>query len=93
MLLNNKIKENDVVTMRSISGEEIVAQVVSQDSDIVMVKKPMTLVDTNGGYGLSQMTFTISEDSVIPIFKHSLMLVTQTEESMAAQYLNSFKKN
>lgn len=89
MLFTN-ISEGDVVTMKTISGEEIVARYVDENEKAYQVKKPMTLVHTGSGMGLMPYILTIHNDMNVDIYKHGLSIAPiKSDMNMASQYIEN----
>lgn len=89
-MLFSTINEGDVVTLKTIAGEEIVARYV-EDKDIAyVVRKPMTLIQNHSGVGLLPYVLTTEEDVEVTINKHALSVnPIKSEESMSAQYIEA----
>ena len=64
MLINKGISPGEVVTIKVVTGEEIVAKYVEETSTGHKVSRPMVLSMTQKGLGMMPMLFTVDPDSV-----------------------------
>lgn len=91
---------SDVVTLKLVSGEEVVASLVSKlsptlDSNVAAyrVSKPQTLqfrpFGNSGQMGLAFMPWTLSNPSIreVEIPATFVMCMVDTDEEVARQYL------
>ena len=50
-MLISKFKKGDVVTIKLISAEELIAEVLEDNEEDIVVKRPMTLMIGSKGMG------------------------------------------
>lgn len=79
-------KEGDVVSIKLSSGEEMVANLVKEDSNTLTVSKPLMLVASEGGMGLAPYMFTVSPETKIAIRLNNVITVVKTAEDAAKMY-------
>lgn len=89
MLIETPYRANDTITLKLTSGEEVVARFVKEDDKKLTVKKPLTLMATQHGFGLGPYAVTIPQDSELSINKNTIVFVAKTEPEMAKQYMSS----
>jgi nitrous oxidase accessory protein NosD len=89
MLINKGISPGEVVTIKVVTGEEIVAKYVEETSTGHKVSRPMVLSMTQKGLGMMPMLFTVDPDSDILINSASIVMITVTEADFAKQYTTS----
>jgi hypothetical protein len=89
MIIEQPLKANDTITIKTIGGDEIVARYVQEDELTITVLKPLALMATPNGIGLGPFAFTISQDAKLKLNKSSVVFVAKTEEAMAGQYMTS----
>lgn len=80
------IKPNDTITIKLMSGEEVVARLVEDREDIFVVSRPMAVVNLQSGLGLGPYIFTAQPHSNIPIVKKNVVTYCLTESHMARKY-------
>jgi hypothetical protein len=81
------IKQGDIITIKLMSGEEVVAKLEEDQSEVIKVAKPRAVVNIpQKGIGLGPFVFTVSQTAVIDIFKKNVVCYAETEDGMARQY-------
>ncbi len=94
-MLKEPIKKDDVIAMKLVSGEEVIAKVVTNDETMLTVNKPLTLIHTPKGIAMSQYMLMQDMTSPISIAKEKVMIMTKANTMAADQYtqtLSSIKK-
>jgi hypothetical protein len=88
MLINTtKFKPNEVVTMKLVTGEEIISRLVVSEGLSYKVSKPLVLSMTPNGVGMTPFLFTADIDGEIDIPSSAVVAITKTEQNTAGQYL------
>jgi len=89
MIIEQPIKPNETITLKTTSGDEVVARFVSEDDTTITIFKPLALVASQNGMGLAPFAFTVALDSKIKLYKNAVIFMAKTESEMAKQYLAS----
>ena len=89
MIIETGYTASDAVTIKTISGEEVIARFVEEDKDTITVVKPMALVMAQQGPGLGPYTFTVNPDSKLKINKAGILFVVKSDPEMGKQYIES----
>lgn len=89
MIIETPYKATDTVTIKTVSGEEIVARFIEEDDKTISLEKPMTIMASQQGIGLGPFTFTINPDARVKINKSAVLVVHKTDAEMAKQYVSS----
>lgn len=89
MIIETPYKQNDTVTIKTTTGEEIVARFVEETEKTITVQKPMAIMATQQGLGLGPFAFTLPQDAKVNLNKHGILLIHKTETDMASQYVQS----
>jgi hypothetical protein len=89
MFINNahKFDPQDVVTMKLVNGDEIVAEIVEDASMYYVVKRPQTVVPSAKGMGLMPSLFTGKENAEITVSKQHVMMATASVDEMVRHYI------
>lgn len=88
MLLNNQtFKTNEILTMKLITGEEIITKFIEDSGFSYKVYKPLVLSVTAQGVAMTPFLFTAEIEGAIDIPKSAVIAVTQTEKQTAGQYI------
>lgn len=88
MLLEKSFKEGDVITMKLITGEEILARYVEETDSYYKINKPRSIVMTQQGIGLSSFLFTGDDAAEVRLNK-PVMVCAHTENDFAKQYIQA----
>jgi hypothetical protein len=89
MLIDKGITANEVITIRTTGGDEVLGKLVEETQDSYVVSKPLLLAANQKGVGLVPMLFTVNPDKDIKIMKSSVMAVAPTDTDFAKQYTQS----
>lgn len=89
MIIETPYKATDAVTIKTISGEEIIARFVEEDDKTITIVKPMALVMAQNGPGLGPYTFTVNPDTKIKLNKAGILFVIKSDPEMGKQYIES----
>jgi hypothetical protein len=88
MLITTPYKNGDIVSLKVTSGEEILAKLVEEKDDVIIVTKPFALVPgQGGGLGMMPWILSIEPGQNISINKNTIMLLHKTEEGIGKQYI------
>ena len=80
-------KTNDIVTMKLVTGEEVISKFVSGETDSYKVNKPLVLSITPNGVAMTPFLFTAELNGDINIPKHVVVAIAITEKSTSGQYI------
>ncbi len=87
MLLENIIKPGDVVTIKLVSGEEIITRFESEGNDFVKISKPLALVAGGKSLGMIPWIFLAAAEN-FKLNKHAISVGPLLSKKEAAdQYL------
>lgn len=89
MIIEKKYDEGDVITFKTVAGEEVIARLAKQEKDSMKIRKPMALTSANGGLGMVPWTFTVNPDSSLDINLNTIVFLAKTDEGTAKQYIES----
>ena len=87
MFIETPIKNGDTVTLKLISGEEVVGRLSDTTQSHLTLSKPMTFIMGPQGLGMVPYMFSAPEDAKIKIKEIAIVAVTKTEEQVNKQYL------
>jgi hypothetical protein len=86
MIIETPYKEQDVVSMKLASGEEILGKLESETDAKLKVSKPFALVPSQQGLGLMPYMLSVSPDAKVEINKTNVVCIAKTEQGIASQY-------
>ena len=85
MLINKSFSSGDVVSIKLINGDEIIARFDSEDNDSVTINRPMALTMAQGGLGMIPWVFLGKEDA-IRLSKSNTFFIVESKSEAAKQY-------
>ena len=87
MLLNLKkdFSNGDVVSIKLINGDEIIARFESEEADTITISRPLALTMSGQGLGMIPWVFLGKEDS-ITLLKRNTFFVVASKGEAAKQY-------
>ena len=80
-------KPNDIITMKLVTGEEIITKFISSDDNGYKVSKPLVLSITAQGPAMTPFLFTAELEGEITLPKNVAIAVAKTEKTTANQYI------
>ena len=88
MLISKKFKENDVISLKVSSGEEVIGRYLREDDAYFYITKPNVLMMNGQGMGMVPYMFTVNPDQDYAISKSSVITLSTTDGDVAKQYLS-----
>jgi hypothetical protein len=86
MLINKGFSSGDVVSIKLINGDEIIARFESENIDTITVSRPLALTMNGGGLGMIPWVF-LGKDSSITVSKSNTFFIVESKGEAAKQYL------
>ena len=81
----------NVKLIRVVTGEEIVAEVVSETDDTITVQNALVVLPTNNGVGFAPWATVVSKDDhEITVSRNHLVYVAEVQEDVASKYKEMF---
>ena len=93
MLFEINYKKGDIISIKLVTGEELIARYESETETDITIDKPMTLQVGTQGVGISQFMLTMDMDSKVTISKHNCLVIAPTRKEMSDQYIGSQQKH
>lgn len=95
MLLQKPLESGDVVAIKTINGEELLAKLVSIAQDHLVISKPLIITlgqDRNGNVGIQMLPYfllTSEPDAKLTINNQHIMTKALANEQAKAGYLQT----
>jgi hypothetical protein len=89
MLISKGLAVGEVITIKTSSGEELVAKLIEDGPMGVTVSKPLVLTAAQKGIALVPYLFTTDPDANMTILKNSIIVMAPTHKDAADQYLQT----
>ena len=89
MLMASKTySNNDVITFKLTTGEEVVSRLVEETDNTYTLNKPLAIIPTpQGGLGLAPLVFSLNPQEFVLLNKHAVVIHGRTIKDLASQYL------
>jgi hypothetical protein len=87
LVRKSKYSEGDVVTLKMVNGDEILARFVKEDDNGVVIKTPSTVVPSQNGIAMLKSLFTAEATQEIHIDFSHIMFHAKTIEEIANGYI------
>lgn len=87
LLEKNGFDEHDVVTLKLISGEEVIGKFVSDSSDVVVLDRPLMLAMSQKGIGMAPVLVTVNPESKLRFNKHAVIVMSKSDDEIGKQYV------
>ena len=87
MLKENNHKENDIIVIRIIGGDEVIAKFVSETEDTITVRKPLALAMLQNGLGLQQYVIMGNMDNPFVINKKAIITAQVANQGAQDNYM------
>lgn len=78
--------ENDIVTFKLISGEEVVSKYVSETDTSFRIYKPLSLMPGPQGMALGQALMSSRLDRELDLMKTAVVMHTHSREEMVSAW-------
>jgi hypothetical protein len=81
----------NVKLIRVVTGEEIVAEVVSETNDTITVQNGLVVLPTNSGVGFAPWATVVSKDEPeITVSRNHLVYVAEVQDDVSSKYKEMF---
>lgn len=87
MIISKGIAVGEIVTLKIVTGEELIGKLTEIGDDYYMIHRPLVLVMSQQGLGLQQWTFTANVDKAFKISKDKIIMIAETVKEMSSQYI------
>ena len=93
-MLQTKYKANDVISLKLVTGEEVIGYYVrtTGDGEIIM-RKPTTIVPTDTGLAFAPFMMTsdyLKDNTEMPFNVRNIIINTPSSKSFADAYMQQF---
>lgn len=87
MIIDTPYKVGDVVTLKMIGGDEVVAKLDEAIADAYILTKPLVVMMSQQGFGLAPFVLTANPDARITVAKSAAICITKTFDNVAKEYI------
>lgn len=86
MIITKGVVAGEVVTMKIVTGEELVGKLTEISDTHYSVQKPLVLVMSPQGLGFQQWSFTADTAKPFKISKDKVIMIAETFTEIKKQY-------
>jgi len=86
-MIVKKYNIGEVYTLKLVTGEEVIAKLMSVDDTGYTISRPLVLSMTGQGVAMTPFLFTAEIKGEITIPKHAVVAIASTDKQTAAQYI------
>ena len=86
-MITKKYNNNDIVTIKLSSGEEIICKVVEDNDNTMIISKPIALVVTPKGAAMTQFLMMQDMNETVELQKDHIVLLTKANKIAKDQYI------
>ena len=87
MFIEIAYKTGDTVSVKLISGEEVVGRIGDQSDGVIVLTKPMTFIMGPQGLGMVPYMFSAPSDAKIKIKESAVVAIVKTDDNVNNQYI------
>lgn len=94
-MIKQTFNQNEVITVKLLTGEEIVTYFVSSDPVEITIRKPVTLVAADTGIAMAPFIMTsdcLTTNAEIKLRHAGILLITKTNKPFTDNYNASFSQ-
>jgi hypothetical protein len=86
MLIDKGISTGDVVSIKLINGDELIARLEADDHNGITIDRPLALTMSNGGLGMIPWVF-LGGKNVMTLKREHIFVIVPSKKEAADQYM------
>lgn len=79
--------EGDVITLKLISGEEVIGKFVADNEMQITLDRPLMLAMSQKGIGMAPILMTVNPESKLKFNKTAVIVMAKSDDEIAKQYV------
>ena len=83
----NNYKENDIVSLKLVSGEEVLGKFKSGDGDIITIEKPIVMMQGPQGLAFGNFFATSKQENGVTISSQQIIAHDFTGDKVKDEYV------
>ena len=87
MLVNKTLKNNDIITLKLVTSEEVICKLIEENTTEYRITKPLVLTLSSQGAAMTPFLFTADLSGEIGIPKTAVVAVAVTDKTTSDQYI------
>ena len=86
MLINKGFSPGDIVSIKLLNGDEIIARFESETVDTIVISRPLAITMSGQGLGLIPWVF-LGEDKQVTLEKKNTFFIVASKQAASKQYI------
>lgn len=86
LISSQKFTENEVVSIKLVSGEEVLGKFVSEDANVLTLGKVLMIAMTQKGPAMAPLMLTVDPDKNLSFSKSNIIVTAPAYKEIADQY-------
>jgi hypothetical protein len=86
MLINKGLSSGDIVTVKLINGDEVIARLEEETADTITIDRPLMITMSTQGLGMIPWVF-LAAKTTYTLQKNQIFLVVPSKKEAADQYM------
>lgn len=88
-MISKIYNNNEIVTIKLGSGEEIITRVVDDNGQAMIISKPIVLVVTPKGAAMTQFLMMQDMNETVELSKSQIVCITKANKTASDQYIQT----
>ena len=87
MLIEKPIEKNKIVSIKLITGDELVAKIIDETATDITVAKPLSVIMSDKGLAMLPYMLSVSADNDLKISKSHYICISSPVKEVESHYL------
>jgi hypothetical protein len=87
LIQKSDYETDDIVTIKLMSGEEVIGKYVKSDDISITLDKPLMLAMSQKGIGMAPILMTVNPETTLKFNKLAVIVQAHSDEEVAKQYI------
>ncbi len=87
MLIEKPIEKNKIVSIKLITGDELVAKVIDETATEIILAKPLSVMMSDKGLAMLPYMLSVSADNDLKISKSHYICISSPVKEVESHYL------
>jgi hypothetical protein len=87
LIQKQEYEADDIVTIKLMSGEEVIGKYVKSDDVSITLDRPLMLAMSQKGVGMVPVLMTVNPDSTLKFNKLTVIVQAHSDEEIGKQYV------
>lgn len=87
LIETTRYNDGDILSIKLSSGEEVIGKYVKDTDEHLILDRPLMLAMSQKGVGMAPVLMTVNPESKLKFSKTAVMVVAESDQEIAKQYL------